>query len=128
MIRCDGGGILIVAFVVYHDPDSLVGTGALRVPRPGNNIIPATVRKDPVAVGVPASLTEIPCIVRIVTLGIQEKAYAMCQRNDHSWMGEEEYAGNSYLRETKTDKGEYTITVGFVHTCYFCGYKEYRYF
>ena len=59
-------------------------------------------------------------ISRIPTSPVPEKAFAMCKRNDHSWMGDEEYSGNSYLRESKVDKGQHTMSIGSVHTCYFC--------
>jgi len=65
-------------------------------------------------------------IPRIPTSPIQEKARAMCRRHDHSWMREEEYEGNSYLRETQVDQGEHTIIIGFIHRCYFCDYTEYH--
>ncbi len=63
-------------------------------------------------------------IFRVPTSPIQEKAYAMCTSNDHSWMAEEEYDGNSYIRESQADMGQNSIIISFVHTCYFCGHKE----
>tara|TARA_B100000315_G_scaffold245768_2_gene272210 strand:- start:143 stop:412 length:270 start_codon:yes stop_codon:yes gene_type:complete len=59
---------------------------------------------------------------------VQEKAFAMCKSNDHSWMKDDEYAGDSYIREIRTSEGQYTVTIGFVHTCYFCGHKEFSHF
>ena len=67
-------------------------------------------------------------IPKIPTSPIQEKALAMCKRKDHSWMKEEEYEGNSYLREPRTDTIRKRVVIGFDNTCYFCNFTEYHRF
>jgi len=66
----------------------------------------------------------VPIIPKTPTTPLQEKARAMCKSDDHSWMKDEEYDGDSYTRETMIDGHQYHINVRFVHTCYFCGHKE----
>lgn len=61
--------------------------------------------------------------IKTPTSPIQEKAYAMCKRNDHSWMEEEEYEGNSYLSESHCEMKPNSLVISYTHTCYFCGKK-----
>jgi hypothetical protein len=67
-----------------------------------------------------------PPTPKIPASPIQEKALAMCRRHDHSWLREEEYEGNSYIREPKVESRKNGASIGFDHICYFCGYTEYH--
>ncbi|MFC2021453.1 helix-turn-helix transcriptional regulator [Chloroflexota bacterium] len=64
-------------------------------------------------------------IRKTLTSPLQEKARAMCQLNDHSWMQYPDYAGNSCSTENvTTQNGNQIVQVGLVRICSFCGQRE----
>jgi hypothetical protein len=65
-------------------------------------------------------------IPRIPTSPLQEEARAMCDKKDHTWLGDDKYSGVAF-----SSKDEFRITplntvaLGRHHTCYFCGFSKY---
>jgi excisionase family DNA binding protein len=68
-----------------------------------------------------------PPAAKTTLSAIQEQAYAMCRRGDHSWMQNHlEYYGNSYVSESNNWAiDNRMVSVGIIDICNFCGHREY---
>lgn len=55
------------------------------------------------------------------TTPLQEDAYALCTRGDHSWLGENRFEGQAYTSEYMPEESERVIGLVWVkRTCWFC--------
>jgi hypothetical protein len=55
---------------------------------------------------------------------LQQEAYKRCVKKDHGWLSNDKFDGIAYGTETISERGEYSITVKYRRTCYFCDHSE----
>lgn len=63
-------------------------------------------------------------VQRKPTSPLQEEAYALCRRGDHSWLDDARFDGIAYRSEDVSDLVGSLVTIKQKRTCYFCGHVE----
>jgi hypothetical protein len=57
---------------------------------------------------------------------LQEEAYRLCQKGDHSWLTDERFLGQACTSKTSSKIKNNMVQMSTTFKCYFCGHKEVR--
>ena len=57
---------------------------------------------------------------------LQEEAYRLCQKGDHSWLTDERFIGQACTSVTSSEIKNNIVWMSTAFKCYFCGHKEVR--
>jgi hypothetical protein len=66
----------------------------------------------------------LPAAARKPTGPLQEEAYRLCRKKDHSWLVDERFLGHACTATNNVEIKDGLVQMPTTYRCYFCGHEE----